>query len=212
MSRTVTLPAAPATLSFQAQYDIEDCGPDPCDYAYVEVDAGAGWTAIPGSITKAAEGNGIDGTTDGWVPATFDLSAYAGQEIGLRIRYVTDGAAQGNEPTKTDGIFVDALTLTAGGTTLLADGAETSPNGWTLDGFAVGRRRPRPSSTTTTTSPRTVPTSPTTDTCGPVRTTSAGRPPGPTTSSTSRTRTGCWSRTGTRRSRTTTSASIPGRV
>ena len=58
-----TLPAAPATLTFQARWNIEDCGPDPCDYAYVEVSTdGSTWTAIPGSITKAAEGNGIDGT------------------------------------------------------------------------------------------------------------------------------------------------------
>ena len=46
---------------FQARWNIEDCGPDPCDYAFVEVDDGTGYKAIPGSITKAAEGNGIDG-------------------------------------------------------------------------------------------------------------------------------------------------------
>ena len=31
---------ARATLSFQARWNIEDCGPDACDYAYVEVDDG----------------------------------------------------------------------------------------------------------------------------------------------------------------------------
>ncbi len=130
VGREVTLPTGDASLSFQAQYDIEDCGADPCDYAYVEVDAGDGWTAIPGSITKPAEGNGIDGTSDGWVPATFDLSAYAGQTIGLRVAYRTDGAVAGK------GFFVDDLTLTAGGTTLLEDGAEDGDNGWSLDGFS----------------------------------------------------------------------------
>jgi immune inhibitor A len=139
MSRTVTLPAGSATLSFQTRYDIEDCGPDPCDYAYVEVDAGQGWKAIAGNITKAAEGNGMDGTAATWTPASFDLSAYAGQTIGLRVRYSTDGAAQGNSTTAVDGIFVDEISLVAGGQTLLSDGAETSPNGWTLNGFtAVG--------------------------------------------------------------------------
>ncbi len=64
MSRQLTLPAGSATLTFQAAYDIEDCGTDPCDYAYVEVDNGSGWKSIPGSITKAAEDNGIDGTSD----------------------------------------------------------------------------------------------------------------------------------------------------
>ncbi len=136
MSRQVTLPADPATLSFQARWNIEDCGPDPCDYAFVEVDDGTGWAAVPGSITISDEGNGIDGVSAGWQPATFDLSAYAGKTIGVRVRYATDGAAQGTDPTAISGIFVDAITLTAGGQTLLTDGAETPPNGWTLDGFS----------------------------------------------------------------------------
>ncbi len=138
MSRQVTLPAGSATLSFQARWNIEDCGPDPCDYAYVEVDdgSGSGWAAIPGSITNPNEGNGIDGISAGWQPATFDLSGYAGKTIGLRVRYATDGAAQGTDPKKPSGIFIDAITLTAGGTTLLEDGAENPPNGWTLDGFS----------------------------------------------------------------------------
>src|SRR3954447_3052893 len=133
MSRDVTLPAGHPRLSMQAQWDIEDCGPDPCDYAYVEVDPGTGWEAIPGSITNPTEGNGIDGTSGGWVPATFDLSAYAGTSIGLRIRYATDGGAGGK------GFFADDIKLTGGGKTLFTSGAESVDEGWTLDGFsAVG--------------------------------------------------------------------------
>ncbi len=133
MSRQVTLGAAPAELTFQAKYDIEDCGPDPCDYAYVEVDDGTGYKVIPGSITKAAEGNGIDGTSNGYVPATFDLSAFANKTVSLRFRYTTDGAAGGL------GFFADSIKVTAGGATVLESGAEASPEGWTLSGFtAVG--------------------------------------------------------------------------
>ena len=89
--------------------------------------------AIPGSITKAGEGNGIDGTSAGWVPATFDLSAYAGKTIGLRLHYATDGAAGGK------GFFADDIKVTAVATTVFTSGAETSPEGWTLSGFsAVG--------------------------------------------------------------------------
>ena len=41
-----------------------------------------------------------------------------------------------------DGIFVDDITLVAVETSLLTDGAETSPNGWTLSGFtSVGSTR-----------------------------------------------------------------------
>jgi len=135
MSRSVTLPTGAASLSFKARWNIEDCGADPCDYAYVEVDNGSGWQAIAGNITKPTEGNGIDGYQPAWTPATFDLSAYAGTTIGVRVRYATDGAAQGQELGVSSGIFVDDLVLTAGGTTLLQDGAETTPNGWTLNGF-----------------------------------------------------------------------------
>jgi immune inhibitor A len=140
MARQVTLPAgAAAALQFQANVNIEDCGPDPCDYAYVEVDPGTGWVAIPGNITKSAEGNGIDGDSGGWVPATFDLTPYAGQTIGLRVRYTTDGAAQGQNPDKAPGIFLDNVRVTSGTTTVFESGAESSPEGWTLDGFrAVG--------------------------------------------------------------------------
>jgi immune inhibitor A len=129
MERQVTLPAGTSTLSMQANWDIEDCGPDPCDYAYVEVNDGSGWKAIPGSITKANEGNGIDGTSDGWQPATFDLSAYAGKTVDLRLHYLTDGATGGK------GFFADDITLTNGADTLFASGAESTPDGWTLDGF-----------------------------------------------------------------------------
>ncbi|TDW54926.1 immune inhibitor A domain-containing protein [Kribbella pratensis] len=132
MSRQVTLPAGqPASLTFQANWDIEDCGPDPCDYAYVDVNDGSGFKTIKGSITKDAEGNGIDGKSNGWVPATFDLSAYAGKTITLQFRYATDPAAGGI------GFFADDIKVTSGSTTVVASGAETSPDGWTLNGFAA---------------------------------------------------------------------------
>ncbi|HYI56281.1 MAG TPA: immune inhibitor A domain-containing protein [Microlunatus sp.] len=137
LTRQVTVPAGAATLSFQANYNIEDCGPDPCDYAYVEVDDGSGFAAVPGNIAAAAEGNGIDGDSNGWTPAMFDLSAYAGKTVGLRIRYLTDGAAQGTDPDKIAGIFLDEIKLTAGATTVFEDGAENGNNGWTPSGFTV---------------------------------------------------------------------------
>jgi immune inhibitor A len=137
LTRRVTLPAGPAQLTFRANYDIEDCGPLPCDYAYVQVDDGTGFTAIPGSITKPAEGNGIDGPTGGkYVPATFDLSAYAGKTVDLRFRYFTDAAVAGND-ANPDGFFVDDIAITAGGTTVFSDNAEAGAAGWTAVGFSV---------------------------------------------------------------------------
>jgi immune inhibitor A len=133
MTREVTLPAGQAALSFRTNYNIEEG----YDYAYVEVDDGSGWKSVPGTGTDPALNNGISGDTAGaWVPATYDLSAFAGKKVSVRLRYVTDGGVQGNDPALPAGMFVDALTLTGGGQTLLSDGAETSPNGWTLDGFS----------------------------------------------------------------------------
>ncbi len=141
LARPVTVPAGTSTLTFQARWNIEDCGPDACDYAYVQVDDGSGWKAIPGSITKAGEGNGIDGVSAGWVPARFDLSAYAGRSVQLRFAYRTDGAAQGQDPNAVAGFFVDDIKLVNGSTTVFSDGAENGANGWTAVGFtAVGAK------------------------------------------------------------------------
>jgi immune inhibitor A len=140
LTRQVTLPAGPASLTFQARWNIEDCGSTACDYAFVEVNDGSGFKAIPGSITNPSEGNGIDGDHPEWTPATFDLSAYAGKTISLRLRYKTDGAARGTDATKTSGIYADEFALTAGGQTVFTDGAENGANGWTVDKFkAVGQ-------------------------------------------------------------------------
>ncbi len=138
LTRQVRLPAGAAALTFKARWDIEDCGPDPCDYAYVEVDSGSGtWTPIAGNIANAAEGNGIDGTQAGYTDASFDLSAYAGTTIGLRIRYATDPAVAGNDPDVPNGIFLDDIAITAGGSTVFSDGAEAGANGWTATGFSI---------------------------------------------------------------------------
>lgn len=133
MTRTVDVPAGTSALTFQGQYNIEDG----YDYAFVEVkDGAADWKSIPGTGTDATVNNGIDGDTAGaWKPMTFDLTPYAGKSIQLRVRYQTDGGVQGNSSKYPAGIFLDDISI-AGGP---ADGAETSPNGWTLDGFsAVG--------------------------------------------------------------------------
>jgi immune inhibitor A len=140
MTRTVTLPAAPVTMNFQARYHIETCW----DYAYLQVstDGGANFTNINTSVSTTDNENGqnfgfgITGVsgqpkvcdslsgTPAWVPVTADLSAYAGQEVQIRFRYWTDPAVVG------DGFNVDNIAITG----LPLDGGETDP-GWTYDGF-----------------------------------------------------------------------------
>ena len=128
MTRTIEVPAVAPILTMLANYDIEQ----DWDYAYVSVstDGGTTWVNLAGNVTTnddpngQNEGNGITGTSADWVPATFDLSAYAGQTVLLRLRYWTDGFVF------QDGFVADAITLGA-----FFDGAEDGANGWDLDGF-----------------------------------------------------------------------------
>lgn len=106
LTRRLRLPSGRVALRAKAHWDIEDCDADPCDYAYVEVDDGSGWRAVPGSVTKPGEGNGVDGKSNGWKSVEFDLSAYANRRVGLRFRYETDSAAGGQ------GFLVDDVRVT----------------------------------------------------------------------------------------------------
>jgi immune inhibitor A len=128
MTRSVSVPGGSPALTMQVWYDIEL----DWDYAYVEVstNGGASWASVAGNITTNTSpngqnfGNGITGSSGGWVTASFDMSAYAGQTVLLRLRYWTDGFVQGK------GFMADNIVLGS-----FSDGAESSPNGWTLNGF-----------------------------------------------------------------------------
>jgi hypothetical protein len=113
----VTVPTTDPTLRFLAKYGAEFG----FDYGYVQVstDGGATYTTIPGDHTVDAPlGPGLNGTTDGFEERSYDLSAYAGQDILVAIRYVSDGGV--NE----GGLLVDDITV--GGTTI-SDGSSLAP-------------------------------------------------------------------------------------
>ncbi|MFQ6002209.1 MAG: M14 family zinc carboxypeptidase, partial [Candidatus Zixiibacteriota bacterium] len=82
------------TLTFWCWYRIES----DWDYAYVEIstDGGNTFFSIPGNITTnynpngTNRGNGITGSSSAWVEGVFDLSDWAGENIFLRFRYITD--------------------------------------------------------------------------------------------------------------------------
>ena len=100
---SVTVPTADPTLRFLAKYGAEFG----FDYGYVQVstDGGATYTTIPGDNTVDAPlGPGLNGTTTGFEPHAYDLSAYAGQTVLIAIRYVSDGGV--NE----GGLLVDDIT------------------------------------------------------------------------------------------------------
>lgn len=130
--------ATNATLDFDAWYNIEQYW----DYAMVQVstDDGATWTSLtsdrtstkidPGGYPAIKENlPGYTGSSDGWVHETIDISDYAGQEIKVQFRSMSDWA------TNLDGFFADNVQVTADGSEVFFDGAEGDPQ-FDLDGFA----------------------------------------------------------------------------
>ena len=129
--------ATNATLDFDAWYNIES----DWDYAMVQVsvDGGETWESLSsGRTTSTLDPNGYPaikenlpgytGSSEGWVHETIDLSKYAGQEIQLQFRSMTDWA------TNLDGFFADNIKVTSDGQEVFTDGAEEDPQ-FTLDGF-----------------------------------------------------------------------------
>jgi hypothetical protein len=109
----VTVPTADPTLRLLAKYGAEFG----FDYGYVVVstDGGETYTAVAGDKTiEAPLGPGLNGTTEGFEPHSFDLSAFAGQNVLLGFRYVSDSSI--NE----GGLLIDDVTL---GATSISDGA-----------------------------------------------------------------------------------------
>ena len=124
----VSVPTASPTLSFDTQWSTEPLW----DFGFVQVstDGGKTFTSLanadttaehdPGAISAVvANLPGFTGESDGWRSESFDLSAYAGKDVLLSFRYVTDSSAAGQ------GFWVDNVVV--GGVTV-ADG--TSLAGW----------------------------------------------------------------------------------
>lgn len=119
MVTPVTVPEDDPTLRFSAKYGAEAT----YDYGYVSVSTDGGQTysdPIVGSNTvdDGPLGPGLNGTTDGFEEQTYDLSAYAGQDVLLSIRYVSDGGV--NE----GGLLVDDIRV---GSTEVSDGSSLEP-------------------------------------------------------------------------------------
>jgi hypothetical protein len=114
-------------LTFDTYYDIEDYW----DFGFVQVstDGGHTWTSLenadttylhdPSAHPKVVENlPGLTGWSGGWVPMSFDLSAYAGQDILIGFRYVTDWATL-YEGWYIDNVYVDG--------DLISDGSSIDP-------------------------------------------------------------------------------------
>jgi hypothetical protein len=120
------------TLTFDTRYDLEVTW----DFGFVQVstDGGHTWTSLSNAHTRSDHnadahpkivenvpgftGSSGDGTPPGeWVTESFDLSAYAGQDILVAFRCVTDWAFF------EDGWFIDNVMVDG---ELISDGSDAS--------------------------------------------------------------------------------------
>lgn len=109
-------------LSFDTKYDIEE----DWDFGVVQVstDNGETWTSLGnehttdslvenGYPTIAENLPGFTGNSNGWVTENFDLSRYAGQQVQVAFRYMTDWGSNGDgwfvSNLKLDGKVVDSM-------------------------------------------------------------------------------------------------------
>ncbi|MFF1469897.1 immune inhibitor A domain-containing protein [Streptomyces mirabilis] len=135
LTRSVDLTGkSSAALTLDGWYDIEA----DYDYLYTEVstDGGANWTAIDGTVDGQPiprDGSGkpaLTGTVDAYKKLSFPLDAYAGRKIDLRFRYQSDGGVA------LKGFAADEISVTADGSALFSDNAETADAAWTAAGFS----------------------------------------------------------------------------
>ncbi|MFF7922189.1 immune inhibitor A domain-containing protein [Streptomyces mirabilis] len=135
LTRSVDLTGkSSAALTLDGWYDIEA----DYDYLYTEVstDGGANWTAIDGTVDGQPiprDGSGkpaLTGTVDAYKKLSFPLDAYAGRKIDLRFRYQSDGGVA------LKGFAADEISVTADGSALFSDNAETADAAWNAAGFS----------------------------------------------------------------------------
>ena len=198
--------ASTAQLTAKARFDIEA----DFDYLYAQasVDGGDTWTFLDGTVggepfVEDGSGNpAISGSSEGqWLDLVVPLDSALGRNVTFRFLYRTDGGVA------PDGFFADNIVVTADGAPVAATGGEDGDHDeWTADGFV----------TTTGTETGDFPNFYIASNrshvsydkyleTGPYNFGFA--PSGRTSLSTSPTRKACSSRTGTRRSPTTTPAS-----
>lgn len=142
--RTVA-PGTPLTLTASMWWEIES----DYDFGYVMASAdGEKWRILPGQHTAVSpSGNGFGpgytgrsspsgddaaGGRAAWIEDTFDLGDFAGGELWLQFRYVTD------DGVNASGWLVDEVHLSSPGGRISAIGAEESEDGgWQSEGWLL---------------------------------------------------------------------------
>jgi hypothetical protein len=116
MVTKVSVPTASPTLTYAENHQAEEG----YDYAYTVVSTDGGDTYTPlsnGNTVPGPYGPALNGDAAGFETQTFDLAPYAGQDILVGFRYVSDGGVNDG------GWYVDDVSV---GGTLVSDGSSTS--------------------------------------------------------------------------------------
>ncbi|HMB68994.1 MAG TPA: FlgD immunoglobulin-like domain containing protein, partial [bacterium] len=123
-------------FTFQAWYDIES----DWDYAYaiLSTDGGRSFVNLSGTGTTMSDpngnnaDNGITGSSGGWQPHSYDLSAWVGQTVWLGFRFYSDaGVADEN-------IYVDDIHPVQTWTTSTVLSSTIAGNAYNVSGQADG--------------------------------------------------------------------------
>ncbi|WP_022893798.1 M14 family metallopeptidase [Agromyces subbeticus] len=77
---------------------------------------------------SSGQWNSFTASSNGWVPVSFDLSAFAGQQVEIVVSYVTDPF------TGETGLIVDDTSLEVAGVPTEAEGFESGLGAWTVPG------------------------------------------------------------------------------
>jgi hypothetical protein len=141
--QTVTIPSGSPQLTFDAAWDLEST----FDFAYVQIttDGGESYTSIACTDTQddASNGNVGPGYGQGYngfqtpvfTPQSCDLSAYAGQTVGLAFRYFSDSNTHG-QGFWVDNVAIDG-TVISDGSTLSGWQSATELNPVEVEGYTV---------------------------------------------------------------------------
>ncbi|HEY7875844.1 MAG TPA: peptidase M6 [Actinomycetota bacterium] len=98
--KEVSVPVDEPVLTFETSYDIDQG----FDGAFVQIsdDGGITYRSLsnehttndfpPGGSPAGREAPGLTGSSNGWTTMSFDLSEYAGQDVLLAFRYITDSS------------------------------------------------------------------------------------------------------------------------
>ena len=111
-----TVPAQNPLLTYNTAYNLER----DFDYGYtlISADGGRTYTSLTNALTvEGPNGYGLTGASPAPAPQVFDLSAYAGKEVLIAFRYVSDPAIN------SGGWAVDDIQV---GGTVISTGASTA--------------------------------------------------------------------------------------